>query len=317
MNFTLDPVINSDIPLVSICMVTYNHSQWIGQAIEGVLIQKTTFPFELVISDDCSMDNTADIIKRYALDNPSLIRPRFNNSNKGLGNNFPETLNFCRGKYIAICEGDDFWIDPLKLQIQVDYLEKNPEYVMSSHNYYELSEPNKSLDENIKYDFNFTYGRERYLKDWVTQPVTCVFRNIFRDYTFLKKEDIFCDVILFYELLKHGRGFFFKEAMAAFRIHKTALSSGLSRWQWLYNHVVMFDYLFRYNEIDNLLQRISRNYCLSLYVYTLKDKSGARHDFKPLIEYFRRKPGIFEAITTLFIKVPFYFIKYGFFVKIR
>lgn len=296
-------------PLVSICMVTYNHSKWIGQAVESILMQKTNFPIELIISDDCSTDDTAQIIAGFLVKEPSIVKITNNVSNLGLAKNFSQALNKCQGKYIAICEGDDFWTDPLKLQKQIDFLEDNPGFVISSHNFSSLYERDNSLDQQAKYDHDFFYDQVKYLKEWVTQPLTCVFRNIFRDYTIFNKEDIFCDVILFYEILKHGNGYFMKDDMATFRVHQGALSSGLSRWEWLYNHVLMFDYMLKYNKRDTLLRELSCNYCISLYIYKLRDPQNAEHDFNPLREYFLRKPGFFKGLSVI-IKLPLYIIKY-------
>lgn len=119
-------------PLVSICSITYNHAPYIRQCLDGFLMQQTTFPIEIIINDDCSTDGTTEIVKEYAEKYPDLIRPIFHEENqyqKGVKGMFA-TFVFpkARGKYIAMCEGDDYWTDPLKLQKQVDFLEANPEY---------------------------------------------------------------------------------------------------------------------------------------------------------------------------------------------
>jgi glycosyltransferase involved in cell wall biosynthesis len=303
-------------PLVSICMVTYNHSKWIEQAIEGVLMQRTNFPFELVITDDLSTDNTAEVIASFQVKTPSIIKIAYNASNLGLAKNFSQTLNRCRGKYVAICEGDDFWTDPNKLQKQIDFLEENPDCVISSHNFSSLYEPENRLDQQVKYGHDFHYDQVKYLEEWVTQPLTCVFRNIFQDYTSFNKEGIFCDVILFYELLKHGNGYFMKDQMATFRVHQSALSSGLSRWQWLRNHVIMFDYMLKYNKRDNLLRELSCKYCLSLYICKLSGQQKGENDFKPLREYFKRSPGFLSGLFTI-IKLPLYILKYRIFFRAK
>lgn len=303
--------------LISICMVTYNHEKWISQAIEGVLMQKSQFSIELIIGEDCSTDNTREIIRSYLNRNPGIIKAYFNQENLGLANNFSQLLNKCNGDYIAICEGDDFWTDPFKLQKQVEVLENNYDIIMCTHNCSKFYESDKILNQKFKYCHNFQYDQKRFIEEWVTQPLTCVFRNIFRDYTLIKKEeDLFCDVILFYELLKHGNGYFMHDNMATFRVHQNALSSGLSRWQWLLNHVIMFDYLYKYNKRDILLQKVSQRYCLSLYIYNLRKKCNEKHDFYPLKEYFKRTPGNFEKIYTIIVKVPFYILRHGIFSRV-
>lgn len=304
-------------PVLSVCMVTYNHEKWIGQAIEAVLKQETVFPIELVIGEDCSTDNTAAVIKTYAEKNKNVIVSISNKKNLGLAKNFSQLLNHCKGKYVAICEGDDFWTDIKKLQKQVDFLESSPGHVLCSHNCSRLIEQNGLLIQNIKYNKNFSFDQEMSLNEWFTQPLTCVFKNLFREYTQFNKEDMFCDVIFFYELLKHGDGYFMADNMATFRVVESALSSGLSRWQWNKNHVIMYDYLFRYNKRDLQLQKISANYCLVLYVHNLQQGAHKEYStFKPLKEYLKRTPQIYHKIFTLVVRVPFFLIKHGLFHKL-
>ncbi len=112
-------------PLVSIAMITYNHEEFIKQAIESVLMQKTNFDFELLISDDASTDNTAEICREYQKKYPNIIRLIAYEKNVGMINNFINAYNSCNGKYMAILDGDDYFIDEYKLQKQADYLENN------------------------------------------------------------------------------------------------------------------------------------------------------------------------------------------------
>lgn len=118
-------------PIVSICCITYNHERYIQQCLEGFLIQKTNFPFEVLIHDDASTDKTAEILREYEAKHPHIIKPIYQKENQySKGIQISASFNWPRanGKYIAICEGDDYWIDPFKLQKQVDFLEKNEEY---------------------------------------------------------------------------------------------------------------------------------------------------------------------------------------------
>lgn len=137
INITQDQIMqtwgidNSDTPLVSIRCITYNHEQYIAQALDGFLMQKTTFPFEVIVHDDASIDNTAEIIKEYELKFPKIIKPIYEKENqysKKDGSLQKIVNSACKGKYIAFCEGDDYWISQDKLQKQVDFLEKNPSY---------------------------------------------------------------------------------------------------------------------------------------------------------------------------------------------
>lgn len=123
-------------PFVSICCITHNHESYIRDAIEGFLKQVTNFSFEIIIQDDASTDQTADIIREYKIKNPEIINPIFHKENqysKGVGSIILPPMKIARGKYIALCEGDDYWVDPLKLQKQITDMEKHPGCYLSFH----------------------------------------------------------------------------------------------------------------------------------------------------------------------------------------
>jgi len=111
-------------PLVSVAMITYNHEPYIRTAIEGIIAQKTDFSFELIIGEDCSTDNTRKIVLEYQKEYPIIIRVIISDNNVGMHKNCRRTIDACRGKYIAFCEGDDYWIEGHKLSKQVAILEK-------------------------------------------------------------------------------------------------------------------------------------------------------------------------------------------------
>ncbi len=120
----------SELPLVSICCIAYNQSHYIRDALEGFLMQKTNFAFEVLIHDDASTDGTEQIIREYEAKYPEIIKALYEEENQWVkGRRGSSVFNYQRalGKYIALCEGDDYWTDPLKLQKQVDFLEANPE----------------------------------------------------------------------------------------------------------------------------------------------------------------------------------------------
>ncbi len=124
-------------PLVSICCLSYNHVIYLKKCLEGFLIQKTNFKYEILIHDDCSTDGTIEIIKKFQRKYPEIVKPIFQKTNQysngGRGINAKYNFPRAKGKYIALCEGDDYWTDPYKLQKQVDFLEQNPEYVLCFH----------------------------------------------------------------------------------------------------------------------------------------------------------------------------------------
>ena len=123
--------------MVAVFMVTYNHENYIEQAIESALMQKTTFPIKIFIGEDCSSDKTAAICLRYKEENPELIEVRLNKQNLGATNNAKQVFEACfisGAKYVAMLEGDDYWTDPYKLQKQVDFLEANEDFAICFHN---------------------------------------------------------------------------------------------------------------------------------------------------------------------------------------
>jgi len=119
---TSDPSRLPPKPVVSVLMPTYNHGAFLAEAIEGVLKQQSDFPFELLIGEDCSTDDTREIALRYQCEHPDVVRVITSNSNVGARCNRRRLARAVRGEFIAFCEGDDYWTDPAKLQLQVDYL---------------------------------------------------------------------------------------------------------------------------------------------------------------------------------------------------
>ena len=137
-------------PLVSIRTSTYNHEKYIRQCIEGILMQKTDFPFEYIIGEDCSTDGTMAIVREYAQKYPDVIRVVTDDVNVGMRANGLRCIERCRGKYMAICEGDDWWTDPYKLQKQVDFLESHPDHVMCTTSYSSIRMKDGQVKEGVK-----------------------------------------------------------------------------------------------------------------------------------------------------------------------
>jgi len=120
-------------PVASICIISYNHEPYIGKALDSILTQETDFPFEVIVDDDCSTDDTAEIIRRYAERYPSIIRANLRTENVGLVRNEIHALKRARGDYVAICEGDDAWLYPGKLKYQIERMRQHEECDMSFH----------------------------------------------------------------------------------------------------------------------------------------------------------------------------------------
>lgn len=144
--------LGEDNIMVSVCVLTYNHSQYIRQSLDGILMQQVNFKIEVLIHDDASNDGTEGIIKEYADKYPDIIKPLYEKENQWLkGRRGSAVFNFPRsvGKYIALCEGDDYWTDPAKLQKQVDFLDNNLEYSACQHHRMVLYPNGKCKVENL------------------------------------------------------------------------------------------------------------------------------------------------------------------------
>ena len=172
------------MPLVSIVCITYNHEAFIKDALDGFVMQKTDFPFEIIVHDDASTDGTANIIREYEAKYPELFVPIYQSENQfsKVGVSIWEDITFpkARGKYVALCEGDDYWTDPLKLQKQFDFLEANPEYTFSMGRVDILIEKSGKIirmKEPINPLKKETYTLKDYLKSKFSQTSSFIFRN--------------------------------------------------------------------------------------------------------------------------------------------
>lgn len=165
---------------LSILTTTYNQEKFIAQALDGFVMQKTNFPFQVIISDDCSTDKTREIIKKYQKKYPEIIKPIFREKNLGPMDNFIETLNVADTEYVALCDGDDFWTDELKLQKQVDFLDKHKDYNICFHQTIIFFEDGSRKDEIYPYDIPETTTFEDVLKGCYMPANSVVYRWKFR-----------------------------------------------------------------------------------------------------------------------------------------
>lgn len=173
---------NATEPVVSVMCMTYNHERYVEKTIRGFLSQNTAYPFEIIIHDDASTDRTQEIIRRWHAAYPTIIRPILQETNilsKG-GSPYNLMLSAARGRYIATCEGDDWWHDPDKLETQVGFLEENPDFVCTAHDYFHYIE--STLTVKPWYDGKFPVvvsGRELMANNRLLWVPTVVYRRLF------------------------------------------------------------------------------------------------------------------------------------------
>jgi len=196
--------------LVSVVMITYKQEAFIEQAIRGVLMQVLDKEIELIIADDNSPDNTQRIIQEISSECHQAIRIRStrHTENKGVMGNFMWALKQARGKYIALCEGDDYWTDPYKLQKQIDFLENNPEYVLCFHRINVLQNEvlgPDPLEERYNRIVKFPIGRMDLIEQSnFIHTHSVVFRNIIRDFPAEFQYSPAGDLPLYITLAEHG-----------------------------------------------------------------------------------------------------------------
>ena len=214
---------------VSVCMLVYNHELYINEAIEGVWKQKTNFDIELVISNDASTDNSHKKILAATQNLPVNITLKYFNHKDNLGmiGNVEFSLKQCTGKYMAMCEGDDYWIDPFKLQRQVDFLDANPQYNLITGNVRQYIQNTNSFIEPTKsVDFTFDY-KDMIVKNQCSTCTTLIRNFILREPNFKLIADRGSDSQLWLRALgKKGKGKFLAHTFAVYRRHDTS-STGI------------------------------------------------------------------------------------------
>ncbi len=248
---------------VSVCMISYNHEHFIREAIEGVLMQKTNFPIELIIGEDCSTDGTRDIVLEYAAKYPDIIRPLLPEKNLGMSKNFMETLQACTGKYIALCEGDDYWTDPYKLQKQVDFLEANEEYSICSHRYsiyHETSnvfEPDVNIELFKNNESGYSFDLKGFFNGWYLHTMSVLFRRSSMDMELINKLDNVFDYMLFYSIMKNGKGYLFNFNGGVYRKHAGGVCTSNTTINHSTQHYQAFKQLFTLEKTEILKEIVA------------------------------------------------------------
>lgn len=272
-------------PLLSILCMVYNHEPYLRQCLDGFVMQKTNFPFEAIVHDDASTDGSADIIREYAEKYPNIIKPIYERENQyskpgGSVWKIMDAAAHPSAKYIAICEGDDYWIDPNKLQLQVDFLESHPDYSCSVHDFKAWCQIEKRylnfrqvafLKEERK-DITLT------LKDYATEgfftkTLAAVYRKEAIDNSNFEKYDTKFDMALFYALMTQGKCLLINKVMGCYRLQPNSVTSSRYRKAFHnYNDIRLFsickvektkesrDFVYNYLKPLSLSQLLSKRW---------------------------------------------------------
>lgn len=284
--------------MVSVVMITYGHEKFIKEAIEGVLLQKADFSIELIIANDCSPDKTDKIVSELIISNETNIEISYkkHEANIGMMPNFIFALNQANGKYIAICDGDDFWNDPYKLQKQVNFLESNTEYVLCFHKI-KILKPNGELVDDF---ITKVPKKHQTLIDlasfgnYIHTP-SVVFKNILKEFPEEFFRSPFGDFFIYLLLAEHGKLHHIEENMAVYRygvgVHSTKSKLKMAKISNLFfinylsysnnkevNKVIFEKQLMSYDKFEQLvkedcnLQTLFENYKQKLHYIFIKIK---------------------------------------------
>ncbi|MFW5450899.1 MAG: glycosyltransferase [Methylophagaceae bacterium] len=276
-------------PFVSICCATYNHEKFVEEALKGFLIQQTDFPFEILIHDDASTDGTTEIIREWQKQYPLIIKPVFQTENQfSTGKKIRQILvSYTKGKYIAVCDGDDYWTDPNKLQIQFNFLESNPDYVVSGHDiYYIDAAGQKFKDTRLQSKYKRDFSGDDVIKGKAWLPnMSCLYRNVITKFpaerSMVKNGDIFT-----LSLLGHfGRSKYHDGIKpAAYRVH----SGGI--WSMVPKR-------------DRLDAQINTHFWMYRYYRRIGDNVYARYYWRKYLSYVFRATHPMDIIKAFFIRI--------------
>ena len=275
-------------------MTAYNQENFISEAIEGVLMQKTTLPVELHIGDDCSTDRTGEICLDYAKRFPEIVKYHRRDPNLGMMPNFLKTLSECDGDFIALCEGDDHWIDETKLQQQFDFLESHPDYSIVAHNHFQ-QQGEKAIESYSEIADDFvTLETEDYLLDPHFQTASYFFRRAalpeeFPNWYF----DVLAgDHFLVLMLSLKGKIGFINKRMSMFRTYSTSVTGTRGPLRIKENFVEHLDVFDRETEgrFSRAIETVKRRWELGYKVY------------EPV--------GYFSKLAYFLRNIPFYLSNY-------
>ena len=293
-------------PLVSVCCITYNHASFIRKCLDGFLMQQTDFPIEILIHDDCSTDGTTEIIQEYAAQYPDLIFPMYEEVNQYQQGKATEIdfYNYrrARGKYIAYCEGDDYWTDPLKIQKQVDFMETNPEYSVCFHGfeeYYTKIDKWRSIELCKGKDVELTSNV--YLRNscW-GQPLTMLFRSSMFDFAWCNKYRYYRDTHEIYHLLQKGKGYFLNFKGGVYNRHDGGIATSMSYHKSNTMACDIFMELYRENGNDKDLRNLLID--TLIWKYKINKKSVF---YKLCVTYLFLAPSVILQTLWIILKRKF------------
>lgn len=223
-------MINNVNPYISVMIITYNHERYISKAIESVLRQETSHSLEIVVSDDCSTDATRQIVWDYYKAHPQIIRYLFRPRNLGFQKNFIETLKSCRGRYVAVLDGDDYWVPPDKITNQIELLEANPDCILCFGRAMEFHEDDRSVTRVVPCLNGQKFSLNDLLKVDPIPTCTAVFRyDRMLEIPAWVEDMPMVDWVLWVLLAQNGSMIYLPKILGAYRKHSQGVWTSKSR----------------------------------------------------------------------------------------
>ncbi|HRE41344.1 MAG TPA: glycosyltransferase [Ignavibacteria bacterium] len=264
--------------LVSIICNFYNHEKFVSQTINSFLSQKKNFEFEILLHDDCSNDSTPNILREFENYYPNLIKVIYQKENQYLkGINVWTEIQFPRakGKYIALCDGDDYWTDPYKLQKQVDYLENNPDCAFTCHSVHILNESGNAIPWKVFEKAKEIILTEDIIKAHFIPTLSLVFRTSIVNkipswFNKIQSGDIALELIL----STYGYGFYFFNNMGVYRFSGSGITItySLEFYKFIQNKIYLY---CKFNEFsNNKFKEILNNRIIAIISYYVKNNSS-------------------------------------------
>lgn len=262
-------------PLVSICCITYNHAPFIRKCLDGFLMQKVDFPIEIIIGEDCSTDNTRQICEEYLAKYPDIITLITSEHNVGAVENEYRVMKAARGKYIAFCEGDDYWTEPTKLQRQVDFMETHPDYTVCFHNRLVERKGEVLFRDKFKWlckpeDDGFDLTMDMLFYKWITFPFSMVFRRECLNLNWYHSYKYFRDTHQVYHFLKQGKGYVMNFIGGVRVVHEGSITSAFNKVGYYDISIKVAEELYRANR--DVYTKKYYEMVLQRYLYVRKKK---------------------------------------------
>lgn len=261
------PLSKSQPPLVSILFITYNHAAYIRQALDGILIQQVPFDLEIVVANDASTDETTAIIAEYVARMPHLYQVLAHDVNLGVNRNVDRGLRACRGRYVALIEGDDYWTDSQKLARQVEFLEANPDFSFCFHNAQVVYEDGSGKSSHLMTaDLKPEFTLDDITRDWNIATASVMYRKgLLPHLPTWAFESVACDLPIFVILANQGRVGFLSQCMSVYRINGGGVTRSGHAERFLLSLVRMHENVDRYLDYryhQNTMKKLAEDYLI-------------------------------------------------------